>query len=298
MMYKFKALGCFMSIKLHFLHSHVDPFHSAKNRVKGSIKTSKIWSSNKKEDKTCLPTTRVAAKQEVLRIHVACAGVKFRPRDCSETIPCQSVASGVREIWPLAGESHKVYCDMETDGGGWTVFQRRGQFNNPQDYFYRNWTDYRRGFGNLEKEFWLGNEIIYQLTSKDNWELRVDMKAKDGESAFSTYQDFWMSDESDKYRLHLSLYLGGTGGDSLTGHNNLQFTTRDCQNDKNGAGANCALIFKGGWWYNACHSSNLNGLNLNGPHESYADGIEWYTFKQHHNSLVWTEMKIRPINRC
>ncbi|UYV65807.1 hypothetical protein LAZ67_3005500 [Cordylochernes scorpioides] len=101
------------------------------------------------------------------------------------------------------------------------------------------------------------NEIIYQLTSKDNWELRVDMKAKDGDSAFSTYQDFWMSDESVKYRLHLSLYLGGTGGDSLTGHNNLQFTTRDCQTDKNGAGANCALIFKGGWWYNACHSSNL-----------------------------------------
>ena len=47
---------------------------------------------------------------------------------------------------------------METNGGGWTVIQRR------MDGFvdvYRNWTDYNEGFDNLSGEFWLGLNKIY-----------------------------------------------------------------------------------------------------------------------------------------
>lgn len=42
-------------------------------------------------------------------------------------------------------------CDMITDGGGWIVIQRRvagGSVN-----FYRNWTEYENGFGDLDNEF-------------------------------------------------------------------------------------------------------------------------------------------------
>ncbi|GBM12412.1 Ficolin-2, partial [Araneus ventricosus] len=83
-------------------------------------------------------------------------------------------------------------------------------------------------------------------------------------------------------------------GDSMTSsHNNQKFSTKDQDNDSN-EGASCAQSYKGGWWYSACHSSNLNGLYLRGKHESYADGVNWNSWKGYHESLDTTEMKIRP----
>ena len=66
----------------------------------------------------------------------------------------------------------QVYCDMHTDGGGWTVFQRRkdGSLN-----FYRNWVDYEKGFGSLDRNFWLGLKNINRLTISDDNTLRVDL---------------------------------------------------------------------------------------------------------------------------
>ena len=32
---------------------------------------------------------------------------------------------------------------------------------------------------------------------------------------------------------------------------------------------NCAISFKGGWWYKHCHGSNQNGRYLTGHHTSY-----------------------------
>ena len=61
---------------------------------------------------------------------------------------------------------------METDGGGWTVFQRR---QDGSVDFYRNWTDYEDGFGNLTGEFWLGLGKINCLTKEQSNTLRVDL---------------------------------------------------------------------------------------------------------------------------
>ena len=64
--------------------------------------------------------------------------------------------------------SGHIYCDMDTDGGGWTVLQRRmdGTVN-----FNRDWADYNKGFGDLDGEHWLGLNKIYQITHKSSNEI-------------------------------------------------------------------------------------------------------------------------------
>lgn len=56
----------------------------------------------------------------------------------------------------------QVYCDMETDGGGWIVFQRRGPYDI-QTSFTNGWSDYKLGFGDLTKDFWLGNYLTFHI---------------------------------------------------------------------------------------------------------------------------------------
>ena len=72
-------------------------------------------------------------------------------------------SSGIYTIY-IEGSPKEVYCDMSTNGGGWTVIQRRGDFGNSEDYFQRNWTEYRNGFGHPKKEVWFGLNDLYMLT--------------------------------------------------------------------------------------------------------------------------------------
>ena len=176
---------------------------------------------------------------------------------------------------------------METDGGGWTVFQRR--MDGSED-FYHNWSDYVKGFGTLDGEFWLGLSKINRLTNI-NSSLYVDLEDFDGNKRFAKYSTFKVKDSSTQYSLQVGGY-SGNAGDSINHHNGRKFTTKDRDNDASN-GSNCAISYKGGWWYGACHSSNLNGLYLSGTHTSYADGVNWKTFKGYYHSLKFTEMKIK-----
>ena len=199
-------------------------------------------------------------------------------------------ASGIYTIKPDNQSAFQAYCDMDTDGGGWTVFQRR---EDGSVGFYRNWTDYQQGFGDLSREFWLGLDKIHRLTSTAT-QLRVDLQDFEGNSRYAQYSSFSVGDSASKYTLSVSGY-SGTAGDSLTTgdhvHNGQQFSTRDQDNDI--YGGNCAQEFKGGWWYADCHVSNLNALYLDGPHASFADGVNWRTWKGYNYSLKFTEMKLR-----
>ena len=75
----------------------------------------------------------------------------------------------------------------------------------------------------------------------------------------------------------------------------MPFTTRDQDNDNQG-GYNCAINYKGAWWYKRCHRSNLNGLYLRGNHFTSANGVNWKDWKGYKYSLKRTEMKIRPVD--
>ncbi|KXJ12069.1 Ficolin-2, partial [Exaiptasia diaphana] len=155
------------------------------------------------------------------------------------------------------GPAFQVYCDMTTDGGGWTVFQRR---QDGSVDFFRNWQQYKTAFGNLNGEFWLGNDYIHRLTVRTASILRVEVEDWDGTRKYAKYGSFSVGDESDKYRLRVGSY-SGTAGDSLSYHNNILFSTKDRDNDKDSSG-NCATQYTGAWWYNNCHHSNLNGKYL------------------------------------
>ncbi|XP_027421206.1 tenascin-R isoform X2 [Bos indicus x Bos taurus] len=210
------------------------------------------------------------------------------PQDCAQHLMNGDTLSGVYTIF-LNGElSQKlqVYCDMTTDGGGWIVFQRR---QNGQTDFFRKWAEYRVGFGNLEDEFWLGLDNIHRITSQGRYELRVDMR--DGqETAFASYDRFSVEDNRSLYKLRLGGY-NGTAGDSLSYHQGRPFSTEDRDNDI--AVTNCAMSYKGAWWYKNCHRTNLNGKYGESRH---SQGINWYHWKGHEFSIPFVEMKMRPYS--
>ncbi|XP_048104077.1 tenascin-R isoform X3 [Alosa alosa] len=210
------------------------------------------------------------------------------PQNCAQHLLNGETLSGVYTIYINRDQSQgvQVYCDMTTDGGGWLVFQRR---QNGLTDFSRKWSDYRSGFGNLEDEFWLGLDNIQRISSQGRYEMRIDMK--DGqESVYATYDKFVLGDARSLYKLRIGEY-NGTAGDSLTYHQGRPFSTKDRDNDI--AVTNCALSYKGAWWYKNCHRANLNGKYGESRH---SQGINWYHWKGHEFSIPFVEMKMRPFN--
>ena len=188
------------------------------------------------------------------------------------------------------GATNQALCDMETDGGGWLVIQRR--IENGTVDFYRNWTDYVQGFGDLEGEFWYGLENIHCLTTQDDVELRIELGNGATPSIVWTYQLFRVGGASTKYTLTIGegTGVGGTY-DAMAYHNGSAFTTPDMDNDLwNG---NCAIVYQGPWWHSSCYSANLNARH---EFPDHFGRIYWYN-EGTYNYFSNVEMKIRP-KRC
>ncbi|NXS99356.1 TENA protein, partial [Jacana jacana] len=208
------------------------------------------------------------------------------PKDCSQALLNGETTSGLYTIY-LNGDKAQplqVFCDMGEDGGGWIVFLRRQ--NGKQD-FYKNWKTYTTGFGDPTDEFWIGLENLHKITSQGQYELRVDLRDK-GETAYAVYERFSVGDSKSRYRLRVDGY-SGTAGDSMTYHNGRSFSTFDKDNDS--AITNCALSYKGAFWYKNCHRVNLMGRYGDNSH---SQGVNWFHWKGHEYSIQFAEMKLRP----
>ena len=112
---------------------------------------------------------------------------------------------GVYTIDPDGLGSFQVRCDMTTNGGGWTIFQRR---QDGSEDFYRGWSDYKAGFGDLNGEFWLGLDKLHRLAKSGQNVLRVDLMDFNNAVRYAEYGTFSVADESDKYRLNIGAYTG------------------------------------------------------------------------------------------
>lgn len=220
------------------------------------------------------------------------------PKDCEEVY----LNGGMKEsgfyymmVEPDGAEKPFKACCKMADKAGWTVIQRR--IDGTVDFF-KKWEDYKHGFGNIEGEFWLGNEKIYQLTNQEDYMLRIEMEDWNGKFYHANYEHFKIGDENKKYMLHIHGYHGNAG-DSLTpkwdGHNGQSFSTIDNDND-NRYYDNCAEHYNGAWWFNNCFEAHLNGIYYHkGSHNNYfvRNGIQWNTIHVH-SSLKHVTMMIKP----
>ncbi|XP_034474140.1 ficolin-1-like [Drosophila innubila] len=205
----------------------------------------------------------------------------------------EAKSNGIYEVQlPTFNKSQpfKVACDAETRGGGWTVILRR--MDGSVD-FYRNWTEYKNGFGNLSGEFFLGLDKIHSLTSYRNQELLILLEDFEGSETFANYEGFVVGNEDEQYELRSLNGYRGNAGNSLKYHCGSKFTTFDRDND-NVPTHNCAERSLGAWWYHdyVCHLSNLAGRY---NETTFNKGIHWMQFRGPHYSLKRAVMMIRPI---
>uniref|UniRef100_A0A182SXT8 Fibrinogen C-terminal domain-containing protein n=1 Tax=Anopheles maculatus TaxID=74869 RepID=A0A182SXT8_9DIPT len=135
----------------------------------------------------------------------------------SEYQYCSAVSSsGVYKIQPEKPFKLPitVLCDQEYESGGWVVIQHR--FDGSTN-FYRNWKEYKNGFGNLQGEFWLGLDRIYQLTVSRPHELVVLLEDFEGNKTTAKYDEFEIGHEDQKYVVTKIGAYTGTAGDSFSG---------------------------------------------------------------------------------
>ena len=131
--------------------------------------------------------------------------------------------------------------------------------------FYKPWNDYKEGFGTIYGNYWMGLDQLHLLTGTGNYVLRLEMtSASNGNWYSAEYWNFYVDDESLKYRIHLGSYSGDNGDslryDATRNVNGMSFSTYDQDSDLFPY-LNCASDHQGAWWYDACIVGELTSEN-------------------------------------
>ncbi|KAF3690661.1 Angiopoietin-related protein 3 Angiopoietin-like protein 3 ANGPTL3(17-224) Precursor [Channa argus] len=214
------------------------------------------------------------------------------PLDCSELFDKGEANSGIYVIKPNHSDPFNVYCDMGSDGG-LTIIQRR--VDGSVD-FDETWEKYEKGFGDLEKDFWLGLKKIHSIAQQGLYILRVDLEDWREEKQWAEYS-FSLEGPSKDYTLHVS-HISSDSPDAMANCTGMRFSTKD-RNDDINRNFNCTRNSTGGWWFNGCGETNLNGkyLWLKSKGRSVRrKGIHWKSGSGPSNFLKITKISMRPAS--
>ncbi|XP_078479269.1 fibroleukin-like, partial [Lampetra planeri] len=229
---------------------------------------------------------------------------RLHPQDCAEIYRLGIKESGIYTIQPdLHRPALEAKCDMETAGGGWTVIQNRQDGSLD---FNKTWQEYKEGFGGPQGEHWLGNAVLFALTSTGQHQLRIELEDWYQQRRHAIYNNFKVATESQRYRLTAREYSGDAGNalsySKRYNHDGRSFSTADRDHDRYAAG-NCGQYYGSGWWFDACLAANLNGRYYRGRYSGVTNGIYWGTWyiltdgrTGERYSFKRVEMKTRPRN--
>ena len=211
-----------------------------------------------------------------------CTNVKPM-KDCLAFLQAGFRMNGLYRIQGRQTSTGRVFCDQITEGGGYVTILRR---QDGSVDFQKSWQEYKRGFGNILTEFWLGNEDIHDLTkpafAPKSSELLINMRIKgQTQPVYAKYDTFRIGDEASKYILKISGPSGNaTHPDYFSNYQgNMKFSTYDADNDNRPG--HCSITYGGrsGWWFNSCHQVLLTGI---------------YKFTKKDGEMRWNSAHIQP----
>lgn len=180
----------------------------------------------------------------------------------------------------------------------------------------------KRKYRCVTEEFWLGLAKIHSIAQQGQYILHIELEDWKEEKRFIEYT-FTMEGPASDYALHVAL-LSGDLPDAMSNHTGMKFSTKDRDNDNHDE-SNCArnytgitwsklifnipqyttahplnvncLLVSGGWWFDACGDTNLNGryawMRSRTRHQR-RKGIYWKPAKGSSYTLKSTKITIRP----
>ncbi|XP_060655510.1 ficolin-2-like [Drosophila nasuta] len=219
---------------------------------------------------------------------------KKYPASCVEAKPKKNGIVKIQDPRSNGSVPLEVYCDVSIAGSGWLVIQRRV---DAKINFFRNWSSYQQGFGELDGGFFIGLDILHALTTSKTHELYVYLQDFTGQTRFAKYDSFAIGNESNLYGLNVLGNYNGTAGDALRYQQYMKFSTYDRDNDN--SVNNCAAQFSGAWWYNSCMYSNLNGQYLGGEYgtDLVGRGNCWVQWRGIDYAYKTVQMMIKPKSK-
>ncbi|XP_026521759.1 angiopoietin-related protein 3 [Notechis scutatus] len=213
--------------------------------------------------------------------------------DCTWIYNAGERSNGIYSIKPNGSKAFNVYCEMEGENP-WTIIQKR---SNGSVDFNQTWESYIDGFGNLDGEFWLGLQKIYSIVDQADYILRIELEDWKANKRYIEYT-FKMGGPNRDYALFLSRITGNIPN-ALPEQKEIKFSTKDHSNSTERK-LNCTESDSGGWWYNVCEETNLNGRYIRssskGKLERKKRGLYWKPQKGKPYLLKSTKLMIYPTD--